>query len=718
MTKHGLNYSTQDRGDKERYQKYLSGMDSVIVEKIASASAYIPHKSGYTIVDVGMASGTGTYILAVLFPNCKVIGVDINPTMVTIANETYQLQNLQYIVDDGEKLLNLETEKIIGFFNCSSIHHITSFNNYDSNKAYLAIKRQVELLHEGGVIVIRDFVKPESKQIIIEFPNNKEGDQNSSLLEDFSITARSLSPKSEKGFPISKIKKNTYKIEYTDALEFIRRKDYLNDWAVELQEEYGYFSQSEFEEVFVGLGLRTIVSNPIYNPWIIKNRYRKRFKLLTLDNTPLGDPATNYVIAGEKLVNKGLKLKIARQLPILTDSFIKINSYKNLKNNQVFDVAQRPWPVIDILPYYKGIDGNFKVLAKHGYPRPIINQLDKADVIDKKCFSGYLTETLTSMKREGSVHEFIVETLKNRARIDSESVKFIHHSLKFYTSPGGIDELVDSYLVEIVHKGENEIQNIFNTYCGFTDAGEIRSYDAIQLLKSIQVGALPDVRLEINLYHLLAKLEIDNGKWLNDTFEVKFIEKLITTLAKDLIIQHTENVFKSTKENAGFLAHKRAKFFEQNIDESTSVLEYIEPSFLSANTAILLPIYNYNNQIFIGVELRELPVPQIHEKSARLLAAPAYRLNKKVTDLSKLEQYIFKQKIGDSKIIEATKLGEKYFPSSGITPEQVYPYVISLNIPTNELYWINLDDLMNNINDLRDGHLLLCINRLAHMLKG
>ena len=85
-----------------------------------------------------------------------------------------------------------------------------------------------------------------------------------------------------RGFPLQEISSDDknyrrFRLFYTDAVEFIRRKDYVDDWEVELQEEYGYFTQKEFEEIFANLGLRTIVSYPIYNPWILTNRYRNKF---------------------------------------------------------------------------------------------------------------------------------------------------------------------------------------------------------------------------------------------------------------------------------------------------------------------------------------------------------------------------------------------------------------------------------------------------------
>jgi hypothetical protein len=60
-------YQAQDRGSHNDYKQYLAAMDAVSVEKVASASAFYDPSPGNIIVDVGMASGTSSSILALLF---------------------------------------------------------------------------------------------------------------------------------------------------------------------------------------------------------------------------------------------------------------------------------------------------------------------------------------------------------------------------------------------------------------------------------------------------------------------------------------------------------------------------------------------------------------------------------------------------------------------------------------------------------------------------
>ena len=118
----------------------------------------------------------------------------------------------------------------------------------------------------------------------------------------------------------------------------------------------------------------------------------------------------------------------------------------------------------------------------------------------------------------------------------------------------------------------------------------------------------------------------------------------------------------------------------------------------------------------MGIEHRHLPVPQLQEENSQLPAAPAYRLPKEIRNYSELKDYLLKIDFFGSKILSISKLGEKYFPCPGVTPEQVYPYIVCPDNPSPELYWVPLKSLFMNSDKLRDGHLLISIFRLSHAL--
>src|SRR4029453_8850778 len=81
----------------------------------------------------------------------------------------------------------------------------------------------------------------------------------------------------------------------------VLRKDYRADWETEILEEYTYLSQSEFEEAFRSRGLRIVTSRPLWNPWIVQNRFEGKFYLSALTGVPLPFPPTNCLIVDEKV---------------------------------------------------------------------------------------------------------------------------------------------------------------------------------------------------------------------------------------------------------------------------------------------------------------------------------------------------------------------------------------------------------------------------------
>lgn len=708
----GTNYTNQDRGDKNNYQQYLEAMDAISVEKVASASAFFDQKKGNTIVDVGMASGTSTAILAQIFPEMQIIGVDINSKMVQIAQETYQHPNLSFREDDGEKLQSFTENTVNGFFNCSAIHHITSYNNYDKNRALNTLKRQVELLQDKGVLVVRDFVKPPEQEVILELSISDKPDRpnDCDLLLQFAQTARSLAPYDERGFPIKEIKstKNTtrkFRLFYTDAVEFIRRKDYYANWDIELQEEYGYLTQREFENTFRELGLRIIISSPIYNQWIINNRYKGQFSLYNIDGEEIGLPPTNYLIAGEK-VSTGKHLQLVRHLPRQEKPFLQYTSFLNTNTQKIYDVVERPNKVLDIIPFYKK-DDKIIILAKHGYPRPLANVETDSPIIDNKHYSGYIPEGIT-VGDTGSMESI----LSSRFGLTSDNYNNVIDGLNYYTSPGGINERVSSKLIELsdwsIAKG-----TFTANQSAFGESGTIHEYNATQLLNTAQTGALLEARLELNIYNLLSKFNVRLPKWLGEKITIADEKNISPTPFSELASLQKQEYTKCDNA-AGFLTTQRAYFSEIGVADSNAILEYVYPSTLSSNTLITLPALKKDGQIYVGLEIRSLPVPQIYSGNSIIATIPAKRLPKDICGMYELENYLTSMQLGKSRVERFFKLGEKYYPSIGVTTEQVYPYVVSMNEPDENLKWISLADLYQNMHRIEDAHLLICMNRLVH----
>lgn len=376
----------------------------------------------------------------------------------------------------------------------------------------------------------------------------------------------------------------------------------------------------------------------------------------------------------------------------------------NAEKDEVYDIVKRPNMVFDILPFHLDND-KITILAKHAYPRPLANIHSDSASLDGKYSSGYITELLTIAATDNIKAEI------NR-RFAIGNYNQIDPSLNYYTSSGGINERVSSFFVSL-NNAPSSNQTIDKNLSGFNTSGSIYSYDATQLLNTAQTGALIEARLELNIYNLFFTLQIPLPKWLGQKLPIQKIDKINVSSLDHLFSLHT-SVYSASADKADFLQSNRAYFSEIGIADSNNILEYVYPKHLSSNTLVTLPICRKDDEIYVGLEVRELPVPQLYRGNSTLIVAPAQRLRKNITDMHTLQTHLSEVVIGDAKIVDFAKLGEKYYPSVGVTTEQVYPYVVSLDYCTSELHWIPLKELYNNLSRIEDAHLLISICRLIH----
>ena len=234
-------YKQQNRGDRGAYEKYLKGMDASMQQKVALTAAHLLCQGH--VLDMGMGSGTGSHALASLYPSLRVTGVDIDPRMVELAREKYQLPNLDFITGDIAKEI-VERNSIDAIFNSSVLHHVTSFNGYDHQAAARALRNQVLQLDQNGIVMVRDFVAPavRKKPILLDLPSDdgtSEGEisdlSSAALFRRFAMEFKNLSHK--KGFEFSEIgtsekfqQGTIFQVSHGHAVEFVLRKDYRKSW--------------------------------------------------------------------------------------------------------------------------------------------------------------------------------------------------------------------------------------------------------------------------------------------------------------------------------------------------------------------------------------------------------------------------------------------------------------------------------------------------------
>lgn len=732
-------YTKQDRGNLSAYEEYFAGMDASMQQKIALTTAHFPSRG--RIADMGSGSGSGTFDLARLYRDLELIGVDINPVTVEYSQNHYQAKNLKFAVGDIAENV-FEENSLDAILDSSVLHHVTSFNDYDITQIYKTLHNQVAQLRQGGILIIRDFVVPDEaeKLIFLDLPND-DGKSSGEISElstaalfeifakDFRCSLNKNESVSYEKFACPRPHFSRFQTTLRYAAEFVLRKDYRDHWSPELTEEYTYFSQADFEENFKKENLRIVVSMPLWNPWIVQNRFAEKFYLSDSDKESLHFPPTNFLIVGEKVsANDGVQLaefSSCKSKNLGEKSFLNLKAYRHKITGQIYELAERPNQTIDLLPWFEAENGQIFVLAKKDFPRPIVNAQNEKKNLNRANYSGYLTEPISAIAEYGTrnadLQKQIFEILEERANVKNDEILEISEPRFYFTSAGGIDERVESFTVKIAafDKPPREIEN----YTKFKSAGFVRELDALQVLRASHVGGMFDARLEINIYRLLRGLNRSASAWIGANI-APTIQNFSGRVETKFEIENRA-VFEETEiaENK-FLKLCKSEFVEtdsQNNEISQAALEYIVPKSLSKNTVAAIPFIKAEDAVFVGIEFRDLPAPQRFSGTSNLACVPAWRLPFEVTHKFDLESFL-SEKFPNNFNVEVRRiweLGGSYFTSAGITPEIVYPMAAELNsdaLNATDLKFFLLKDLLQNSDEILDAHLLILLNRLGHSL--
>jgi hypothetical protein len=737
------NYTKQDRGNLSAYEEYFAGMDASMQQKIALTTAHFPSRG--TIADMGSGSGSGTFDLAKLYRDLKLIGVDINPVTVEYSNEHYQAENLIFTVGDIAE--NVFPEKSLdGILDSSVLHHVTSFNNFDIAQIVKTLRNQVAQLKTSGVLIIRDFVVPDEaeKIVFLDLPmsNGKDSGEGTELSTAalFEVFARDFRSCLNMNSPVEFKKHESprrdfarFEVTLKTAAEFVLRKDYRDHWSPELLEEYCYFSQNEFENEFRANDLRIVVAQPLWNPWIVENRFIGKFYLLDNTSAPLKFPPTNFLIVGEKVASgEGVQLSEQKAITIgktpNKQLFLKLKAYRHKMTDQIYELAERPNQTIDLLPWFEGENGQIFVLAKKDFPRPIVNAQANRQNLNWANYSGYLTEPISAISdlsessaSANSLNTEIKEILAKRANLSADEILEIGEPNFYFTSAGGIDERVESFLVKISPFGKPP-QPIEN-YTKFNSAGYVRELDALQILRASHVGGMFDARLEINIYRLLRNLNRSASAWIGANIKPT-MQNFSGKIESRFEVEKHETFEPIELTENNFLKLEKSEFIETDsakTEIARAEFEYVVPKHFSKNTVAAIPFWQTETGIYVGIEFRDLPAPQRFTGSSHLACVPAWRLPFSVEHKFDLEPFLSEKFPRDFNVSlgKTWELGGSFFTSAGITPEIVYPLAVEINAESlgeTDLKFFHLTTLLDNSDKIQDAHLLILLNRLAHSL--
>jgi len=694
------NFSMLAKDESSRHKNVME-LPDFITQKAALISAHFLLPSGATVIDMACGQGEVTYAFAALNPLIQVIGLDQDRRSIEFARKTYNLPNLSFRTGDI-RVPDFEDNSIDGIINSNILYQIYSENDRDPIEVTAVLQDQIKKLKPGGSMLIRDYMMPpEDEYVLIELPDIESAGprvtdlSDADLLVRYSQTARPLAQGYE-GFFLEELdpkREGTrlFRLQHKWALEFIHRKDSRQKWIKEEHQEFTFFTYRDYRREFSHMGMRMVYSAPYWNPWVVKNCFDGRFQLYQEDGTPKAPPATNYFIIAQKVGSEKSLILEERRPSQRKAEKLNIVTVRDTKTGQRHELVKRPGESCDIIPYRFTRDGRLMVYVRSGQARPIVNAVSRGIAnLDGKRWSGHLIEPITmdtmAMSEEveenkQQIFDFVEHTVKLKFRNNAT----LHVGPTLYPAPDQIDEAIEPVFLEVHKPPKSSWEFEYGVDDGFTKTGVVMELDAAEIIRASQVGLLPEPRLEIHIFDLMMRYDIEPPAWIGEKMpgeELFQMDQTAVAEAEELLDNIELGPYEKERVGHTRLSPVRSVFVEEGKfggavrGLNSQDVEFIVTEDGIENIAIVLPLTKgWDNTTLVALEPKMLPVPQRVGGSGGILTAPSFVLPKDVHTIQDAKKFVA-DKFGISPD-RVGRLGESYFTHTEVTPQRVYPFVIA-----------------------------------------
>lgn len=275
-------------GHQRDFQSYGAQMDASLRQKLEDLVRWV--KPG-CIVDKGCGTGKLLVELSRLFPDSKLVGVDLSREFLRLCDEN------TYASDDVELVFGNVIDRNVAPGSATSViyssvmHEVHSYLGYDVTQIDRALGNAFTELAPGGHVLVRDGISPEPATWRLELLT----DQARETFERFAKEFRH-----GKGVRFERLGERTVRLSSHDANEFLCKKDYLKNWHIEVHEEFGPLTLDGWRDALSRAGFMPLHLVETVNPWIVSHRYEGSVALTDDSGHPLPWPATNCVVVGRK----------------------------------------------------------------------------------------------------------------------------------------------------------------------------------------------------------------------------------------------------------------------------------------------------------------------------------------------------------------------------------------------------------------------------------
>jgi hypothetical protein len=291
------------------FSVYVKGMDAGKALKIKDI---VPHVLPGLIADKGCANGSLIECLSELFPTSTIFGIDLSSTLLAQARRRkYANNNVSFvrgnIIERTFDRASVNTEIF-----SSDFHEVYSYNGYDRSYVRKTLETSREELVYRGRLILRDGVSPIDNGTDENTMNHRHtwlrcDQETERRFRRFAVDFKGKSRNPGVPFTERKFDGVTYfNLSLHHAAEFLSKKDYLENWAIEVNEEFGVYGFTSWRKVFADAGFRIIEEESYVNPWVRANRYIGKAALFAIarDGRPgsrLPFPKTTIKIAAEAI---------------------------------------------------------------------------------------------------------------------------------------------------------------------------------------------------------------------------------------------------------------------------------------------------------------------------------------------------------------------------------------------------------------------------------
>lgn len=688
--------------------KVLETIPPWTIKRAWFALAHLVLEPGSVVADIGCRDGAMAYVMAVLSPTMKFVGVDKNADTIKSAQDRFKRNNLEFRT--GDLMDNALPEDSVDAIICNNIlHEIFSSSDFNVRLVRGALRECQRYLKPGGTLMVRDFAEPANADdlVLMEMPDTPSRSTKIEELSDpdllvwYSEYATMQDDPASSGFFLEEMpprfpRTRLFRLPHKWAYEFIMRKDARAKWSSEVPKEYTFFNEREYHKTFNELGLRVLYSAPHWDDAYIKKHFDGRFRLMDEELNPLGNPATSFIILAKKVDVRDSLLISERRKAKSQETQFHITTYRNEVDGRLVEVVSRNVNLTDIIPFTIMDGGRLVVYLHEGIPRAIVNSIPRGGRnLDGKFWSGHLTEAvsvdteiITEVEEKGQdgVIDFMDKAMGLRVSIGQSFTQ----GPEYLPNPRFISETVGTRYVSVEPSiGRYVPQFVRDDIKGFSTTGAIRAFDAQSVLNAISVGVLPSGHLEMQLLVLFDMLGIEVTDWADSPLTLKQDEPGTKLPKVSDILKKTEKkqkVYKEVKGAIGKIRVEKSIFVDEGHDGegankglAARDIDFAINEEYGMNVAVVMPLSkNMDGEVMAGVIMDYMPIPERYSGDGSIVTLPMFNLPKEIQTMDMAKRYVAEQ--FQIKPDQVSKLGEPYFSHIGVTPQRIFPFAVNAPI--------------------------------------